>query len=48
MEKNNNFKKPKLRARKTRKEREEILRNRMRMKFFNQKELKLLKDAFKN
>ena len=46
MEKNNNFKKPKLRKRKTRKEREEILRNRMGMKFFNQKELKLLKDAF--
>ena len=46
MEKNNNFKKPKLRARKTRQEREEILKSRMGLKSFNQKELKLLKDAF--
>ena len=45
--KNKNIKKPKLKARKTRKEREEILRDRMGLKFLNQKELKLLKDAFK-
>ena len=36
-----------LRTRKTRKEREEILKSRMGLKFFNSKELKLLKDAFK-
>ena len=42
-----NIKKPKLRVRKTRKEREEILRDRMGLKFLNQKELKLLKEAFK-
>ena len=42
-----NNKNPILRTRKTRKEREEILKSRMGLKFFNSKELKLLKDAFK-
>ena len=46
MEMNKNLKKSKLRTRKTREEREEILKQRMGLKFFNQKELKLLKDAF--
>ena len=44
---NKNLKKSKLRVRKTREEREEILKQRMGLKFFNPKELKLLKDAFK-
>ena len=47
MEIKKGFGKPKLRVRKTRKEREDILKQRMGLKFFNQKELKLLKDAFK-
>ena len=47
MEVNKNFQKNKLRVRKTRKEREEILRSRMGLKFLNPKELKFLKDAFK-
>ena len=42
-----NNKNPILRTRKTRKEREEILKSRMGLKFFNSKELKLLKDVFK-
>ena len=44
---NKNLKKSKLRVRKTREEREEILKQRMGLKFFNPKELQLLKDAFK-
>ena len=36
----------KLRVRKTRKEREEILKDRMGLKFLNSNELKLLKDSF--
>ena len=47
MENNKNVKKPKLRVRKSREEREEILRGRMGLKFLNPKELQLLKDAFK-
>ena len=46
MKNNKNSKSKKLRTRKTRKEREEILKNRMGLKYFNPKELKLLKDAF--
>ena len=40
--------KPKLRLRKTREEREEILRERMGLQFFNYKELTLLKNVFKS
>ena len=47
MEMNKKIQKPKLRKRKTRKERDEIIRSRMGLKFLNLKELKLLKDAFK-
>ena len=47
MEMNKKIQKPKLRKRKTRKEREEIIRSRMGLKFLNSKELKLLKDTFK-
>ena len=47
MELNKNKKNQKFRIRKTRKEREEILRKRMGLKFLNPKELKLLKDTFK-
>ena len=47
MEVNKKLKNQKLRKRKTRKEREEILKSRMGLKFLNQKELKLLKDTFK-
>ena len=41
-------KNPKLRQRKTRKEREEILRNRMGLQYLNFKELALLRDTFKS
>ena len=41
-------KNPKLRIRKTRKEREEILRNRMGLQYLSQKELTFLKDTFKS
>ena len=47
MDSKKNSQNNKLRVRKTRKEREEILRDRMDLKFLNSKELKLLKDAFK-
>ena len=47
MDSKKNSQNNKLRVRKTRKEREEILRDRMGLKFLNSKELKLLKDAFK-
>ena len=47
MESKKTLQNSKLRVRKTRKEREEILRDRMGLKFLNQKELNLLKDAFK-
>ena len=47
MEIKKGFGKPKLRVRKTRKEREDILKQRMGLKFFNSKELALLKGAFK-
>ena len=40
--------KPKLRVRKTRKEREEILRNRMGFQYLNHKELSFLKEIFKS
>ena len=40
--------KPKLRQRKTRKEREEILKNRMGLQFLSHKELTLLKNIFKS
>ena len=40
--------KPKLRVRKTREEREEILRERMGLQYFNHKELILLKNVFKS
>ena len=40
--------KPKLRVRKTREEREEILRERMGLQYFNHKELTLLKNVFKS
>ncbi len=46
MDSKKNSQNNKLRVRKTRKEREEILRDRMGLKFLNSKELKLLKDAF--
>ena len=39
---------PKLHKRKTRKEREEILRNRMGLQFLSHKELSLLKNVFKS
>ena len=40
--------KPKLRVRKTRKEREEILRNRMGFQYLSHKELSFLKEIFKS
>ena len=47
MEANKKLTQSKLRVRKTREEREEIIKGRMGLKFLNQKELKLLKDSFK-
>ena len=47
MEQKKNYN-PKLRQRKTRKEREEILRNRMGLHFLNPKELLFLKNTFKS
>ena len=46
MKGNKKLTKGSLRIRKSRKEREEVLKERMGLKFLNQKELKLLKDAF--